>query len=858
MMSRALFIAPPACEGPRRPITMGLQANAPESTDNIFNVFVEHAVDGMLVIDAEGFIRFANPAAVALFEGETKDIVGFHLGVPAIEKPTELILPHADGIRYVEMVATDILWDGTVAHLASLRDVSDRRQAADALRKSEEFFRLLTENVKDYAIISLDPQGRVVTWNDGARRLNGYDKAQIIGQSIECFYSPEDRRAGKPMQLLEQAAVKGPCQDEGWRVRRDETRFYANVVLTAMRNAAGKVVGFVNITRDITDREEAEQRMRGQLEHLKLLDHITRAVGERQDLKSIFQVVARSLEDSLQITFACMYLYDPAAKALRVSCVGAKSAALMRTLAPEENSSVDVDANGLRRCVMGELVYEPDIAQVHFPFSARLASGGLRSLVMAPLRCESVVLGIMIVARSEAHGFSSVECEFLRQLSEHVALAVQQAQLYESLKQAYEDLRRTRDAAMQEERLRALGQMASGIAHDINNALSPVSIYTWSLLEREKNLSAEGRGYLETIQRAVEDVAHTVARLREFYREREQQIELTPVDPNLMVQQVLALTKARWSDQPLQNGVMIQTRVELAPEPLKVMGVEAEIREALTNLVFNAVDAMPEGGTLTLRSRLVGAASSGSVIVEVADTGAGMDEETRQKCLVPFFTTKGERGTGLGLAMVFGMAERHSASIEIESAPGDGTTVRLRFAVAALVRPELPPEALQIPACLRLLLVDDDLLVLKALRDALQADGHVIAAVGGGNAGIAEFNAALERREPYAAVVTDLGMPYVDGRKVAAAIKLASPDTPVILLTGWGQRMIAEKETPTHVDRVLAKPPKLPELREALSQLCHSQARGPTARIPGIEAITVAQKRMRTGDEDELGATAAR
>jgi PAS domain S-box-containing protein len=431
---------------------MSLQADVPEPNDNIFKVFVEHAVDGMFVIDAEGYVRFANPAAMALFEGETKDIVGFHLGVPAIDKPTELILPHAQGIRYVEMVATDIIWDGRVAHLASLRDVTDRKHSADAFRKSEELFRLLTDNVKDYSIISLDPQGHVVTWNDGAARLKGYDRAEIIGQSMECFYSLEDRQSGKPAQFLVQAATTGRWIDEGWRVRKDGSRFYAEVVLTATRNAAGKVVGFIKITRDITEHEEAAQRMRGQLEHLKLLDRITRAVGERRDMKSIFQVVVRSLEDSLQTAFACVCLYDPVAKALRVSCIGAKSAALARTLGLEEDSSVDVDANGLQRCVSGELVCEPDMSKLRLPLPAGLASGGLRSLVMVPLRCESGVLGIMILARNAAYGFSSAECDFLRQLSEHVALAVHRAQLYESLTLAYEDLRRTRDATTREER----------------------------------------------------------------------------------------------------------------------------------------------------------------------------------------------------------------------------------------------------------------------------------------------------------------------------------------------------------------------------------------------------------------------
>jgi CheY-like chemotaxis protein/anti-sigma regulatory factor (Ser/Thr protein kinase) len=387
---------------------------------------------------------------------------------------------------------------------------------------------------------------------------------------------------------------------------------------------------------------------------------------------------------------------------------------------------------------------------------------------------------------------------------------------------------------MQQERLRALGQMASGIAHDINNALSPVSLYAESLLETEPNLSARARGYLETIQRAVDDVAQTVARMREFYRQREVQLELAPVDVNQLVQQVVDLTRARWSDMPQQRGVVVRERTELAPGLPKIMGVESEIREALTNLVFNAVDAMPEGGALTLRTRAAAAAQDGeltSVVIEVADEGIGMDEETRRRCLEPFFTTKGERGTGLGLAMVFGVAQRHSAELEVDSAPGAGTTVRLLFAVpgvvaAEAVQPQAPSAA---PPRLHLLLVDDDPILLKSLRDALETDGHVIVAANGGKDGIAVFRASLERGEPIDAVITDLGMPYVDGRRVAAAVKEASPATPVILLTGWGRRLAADGEIPPHVDRVLAKPPKLREVREALAQLCRPQPAGSTA-----------------------------
>jgi CheY-like chemotaxis protein len=371
--------------------------------------------------------------------------------------------------------------------------------------------------------------------------------------------------------------------------------------------------------------------------------------------------------------------------------------------------------------------------------------------------------------------------------------------------------------------------MASGIAHDINNAISPVALYTESLLENEPGLSSRARNYLQTIQHAIDDVAETVSRMREFYREREPQMTLTPVPLNRLVQQVLDLTHARWSDMPQQRGNVIETHTELAPDLPVILGVESEIRDALTNLIINAVDAMPEGGGLMVRTQVVETAPqteeappASHVHVEVVDTGAGMDDETRRRCLEPFYTTKGERGTGLGLAMVYGMVQRHGAALEIDSAPGRGTTVRLIFPVpvsapAASVVSSHPHGPVR---RLRLLIVDDDPLLIMALRDILESDGHVITAKDGGQEGIDAFLVAQKHGPAFDAVFTDLGMPYVDGRKVSAAVKEASPSTPVILLTGWGQRLVNEGDVPPHVDRVLSKPPKLRELREALSALC--------------------------------------
>jgi CheY-like chemotaxis protein len=254
------------------------------------------------------------------------------------------------------------------------------------------------------------------------------------------------------------------------------------------------------------------------------------------------------------------------------------------------------------------------------------------------------------------------------------------------------------------------------------------------------------------------------------------------------------------------------------------MGIESEIREALINLLLNAIDAVPLGGRVDLRTAVIGTGGAALIRVEVADNGIGMDEETRRRCLEPFFTTKGERGTGLGLGMVYGVLQRHGAEMDIESALGRGTTMRMLFPAAdpdQLRKPEEAPQARL--SRLRLLLVDDDPILLNALREILEQDGHLIEVANGGAAGIAAFQGSTRAGRTFSAVITDLGMPHVDGAKVAAAVKAEAPTTPVIMLTGWGQRMIAGDDIPPNVDKVLSKPPKLRDLRLALATLCSEE-----------------------------------
>jgi signal transduction histidine kinase/ActR/RegA family two-component response regulator len=407
--------------------------------------------------------------------------------------------------------------------------------------------------------------------------------------------------------------------------------------------------------------------------------------------------------------------------------------------------------------------------------------------------------------RAEAH---------IRRMNDRLEERV--AERTRELEKANSALRQTQLAVMQNERLRALGQMASGIAHDINNALSPAFLNCRALLERREGVDDDLREFLTDIHRSVEDVMHTVTRMTEFYRAREPQFVPTPIAINHILEQVVDLTRPRWHDMAQEQGIAIELVTQVAPDLPAILGVESEIRHALMNLILNAVDAMPAGGELLLRV----SSAAKSVIVEVRDTGTGMTEEVRGKCLEPFFTTKGQRGTGLGLAMVYGMIQRHEAEIEIVSSPEKGTTMRLTFPACAGEGLTGRRVAVPSPAnSARILVVDDDKRVSKSLRRVLEADGHRVTVADGGQAGIDTFLAATGRGESFSVVISDLGMPHIDGRRVAAAVKAASPKTPIVLLTGWGYGMRENGDLPSHVDHLLSKPPDVNELRLAISKL---------------------------------------
>jgi PAS domain S-box-containing protein len=714
------------------------------------------------------------------------------------------------------------LWDETgkpYAVIGVSTDITERKRMESQLRESRQHYQALAESLP-HLVWTCRADGYCDFLSRQWVEYTGRSAEEQLGSGWADAIHPDDR--ARVEREWGRAVEHGDLYDEEFRLRRRDGAYrWFRTRGVPLRDASGAIVKWFGSNTDVEDYKRSEQRLRAQLERLDLLDRLTRAIGERQDLHGVLQVVVGSLEESQPLDYCCVCLYDAGDRLLTVECVGGRGRALAAELELGEKAHIRVDVNGLSKCVRGQLVYEPDIDGAPTSFSQRLSRAGLRSFVAAPLVLESNVFGVLIAARRVAEGFSSADCEFLRQLSEHVALAAHQAQLHTALQRAYDDLHQTQQAVMQQERLKALGQMASGIAHDINNAISPVALYTESLLETEPGLSVRARDYLETIQRANEDVAQTVARMREFYRPREAELVLSPVNLNEVAQDVIGLTRARWSDMPQERGVVIELDTSLTANDPVVPGVEAELREALTNLVFNAVDAMPEGGTLSIRTRRTSdpsrAEAPDRVYIEVSDSGVGMDAETQRRCLEPFFTTKGERGTGLGLATVYGSVQRHNAEIYILSAPGRGTTVQLVFAAARdEAVPKEPPRRQRLPS-LRILVVDDDPLLLKSLRDTLETDGHSVTTATGGLAGLEAFSAARENDMPLDVVITDLGMPYVDGRQVAAGIKELSPSTPVLLLTGWGQRLMDDGELPAHVDKVLNKPPKLTDLRSALA-----------------------------------------
>ena len=385
------------------------------------------------------------------------------------------------------------------------------------------------------------------------------------------------------------------------------------------------------------------------------------------------------------------------------------------------------------------------------------------------------------------------------------------------LSQTLDQLRNAQGQIIQQERLSALGGMTAGIAHDFNNVLSLILGYSEMLMRslRQPGGAKTADILLGTIINAAQDAAKMFARLREFHRPADKGQPKQATDLNALILQAVDLTKPRWYGQAMGQGATVVMETELGDIP-PLVGEAAELREMLTNLIFNAVDAMPQGGAITLRTQMVGE----NIVLEVGDTGTGMTEETRQRCLEPFFTTKGAKGTGLGLAMVYGIIQRHNGNIQLFSELGRGTVFEFTLPPGVEDAPQTVEAMLDAHGPLRILAVDDQPVLCEILTEYLAEELHTVATAADGVEAWEKFQAG-----EFDLVITDKAMPGMNGDQLAAQVKAASPDARVILLTGYGATHEGP-DLPANIDMIVDKPVTREALLQAVARVMAGPSRG--------------------------------
>ncbi|PMY60169.1 MULTISPECIES: PAS domain-containing sensor histidine kinase [Pseudomonas] len=625
----------------------------------------------------------------------------------------------------------------------------------------EDRFRLLVEAVVDYAIYMLDPQGIVTSWNAGARRFKGYQEAEILGAHFSCFYTPEDRQAGLPERALHTALTEGRFEGEGWRVRKDGTRFWCHVVIDPIRDSSGQLLGFAKITRDLTERKIAEETLKQ---------------SEQQ-----FRLLVQSVTDY------AIYMLDPDG---RVSSwnLGAQriKGYLPQEIIGEHFSRFYTEQDRLDGVPQRAL----EVATREGRFEKqgwRVRKDGtqfLAHVIIDPIRGDA----------GELLGFAKVT----RDISETV--------------EAQKALESAREALFQAQKLQAIGQLSGGIAHDFNNLLT-VILGNLELARKRIGDDPKLSRLLDNAVVGAERGVSLTQRMLAFARRQELKTE-----PVALTQLMTNLSGLLGSSL----GPQVTILTELPESLPTVLADVNQLELAVLNLATNARDAMPGGGTLVFKADLCDSGQAAGVNLPheryvrlcVIDSGEGMDEQTLALAADPFFTTKGVgKGTGLGLSMVHGLAEQLGGRLILKSLKGQGTTAELWLPLASQATPVVPPrlpapDSQQQPLCV--LVVDDDSLVLTSTTLLLEDLGHqVLCAMSGAQ--------ALQRFAEYPAIdlmITDLAMPMMDGGQLASAVRELRPDLPIILASGYAQRL----------DGLAAALPRVPkpytqlQLIEALAQ----------------------------------------
>jgi len=596
-------------------------------------------------------------------------------------------------------------------------------------------YRLLVEAIIDYAIYMLDPAGCVTSWNPGARRFKGYEEAEIIGHHFSEFYTEEDRAAGVPARALRTAAEEGCFEAEGWRVRKDGTRFWAHVMIDPIRTAEGELLGYAKITRDLTERRKGEEILRRSEEQFRLL------------VQGVTDYAIYMLDLDGFVTN-----WNPGAQRIK--------GYLPAEIIGQHFSRFYTDAD--RRAG------EPDRALMTAMRDGRFEKEGWRVRKDGSRFFAHVVIDPIRDDYGKAIGFAKIT----RDITER--------------RQAQQALEQTRQALFHSQKLDAIGQLTGGVAHDFNNLLMAVLGSLELLRKRLPDDDAKAMSLLNNAVLGAQRGAILTQRLLAF--RRKQDLSLGGVDLEALVRGMTGLLH-----RSIGPSVRLTTRFarDLAPAFTDANQLET----ALLNLAVNARDAMPNGGELLIEGAMVtlpedapiGLPAGDYVRLAMVDQGEGMNEETLARASEPFYTTKGfGKGTGLGLSMVHGLAEQSGGRLVLESAPGEGARIELWLPRADSLRAERPDAPkLDVTAPVRplvVLAVDDDSLVLVNTAALLEDLGHVVLVASSASEALATV-----RTRPIDVVITDYAMPQMTGLQLAEAIKASRPDLPVALATGYAE-----------------------------------------------------------------------
>lgn len=552
---------------------------------------------------------------------------------------------------------------------------------------------------------------------------------------------------------------------------------------------------------------------------LGLLNRLSQAAAGTLDRDALLAVALRELERHLPLHTCVVWLSESAPgspgvaeppPAYLVAHTSPAARPELRAPLVVAGARVPADEPALRPCLEEGTACYADWAcpeDRQGPLAQDLGRRGATAQFAVPLRGGDRTLGVL-QCLSGRRGFTGEQVQLLHLVADLLGPAVSNCRLYGQLHAAYDELRRTQGQLVLAEKMRAVGELAGGVAHEFNNALCGVLGFL-ELALNDPGLAKEHRGHLLSARRCALGAARVVRRVQDFSCRRRDEAAPRWVDLNALVRRGVELVRHKWEiTGPETPRIRVEVRTEASAG---VEGHPDELREVLTNLVFNAVEAMPQGGTLTLRTW----ACEDRVYLSVADTGVGISEEARRRLFEPFFTTKGSQGTGLGLTVVFTIVQRHGGEIEVASRAGAGSTFTVSFPAAAAPAP--PPEeatdsATGLPSRgLNLLVVEDEEAVRRFLHLALTRLGHRLRIA----ADVASGKAALEA-ESFDVVLTDLGLPDGSGEEVVRTAARLRPGTPVVLLTGWADQMARK---PDGVARLLGKPVTLDTLARTLAEV---------------------------------------